>query len=238
MMIDIHAHILPGMDDGPASIEESLAICRMAADDGIKKIVATPHIYDDLYKNNRDNILEKVKELNRLTKEEGIDIEILPGADIHFSPRFFHLLDSGYCIGINDSKYLLIEFSQVLPPNCEDLIFNLKAKGYIPIISHPERNFDIQRRPDGLNKLIEIGALAQLTAMSLTGGFGHTIKRSAHSLLNQGLIHIIATDTHSVDERPPILSEAFMTAKKAIGEEEAYNMVYHTPMKIIGESKS
>ncbi len=235
-MIDIHAHILPGMDDGPASIEESLEICRMAAADGIKNIVATPHINDDLYNNNRDNILEKVKELNRLTKEEGIDIEIMPGADIHFSPRFFHLLDNGYCIGINDSRYLLIEFSQVLPPNCEDLIFNLKAKGYTPIISHPERNHDIQRNPDRLRRLIDSGALAQLTAMSLTGGFGYIAKRSAKFLLEQGMIHIIATDAHSPDKRPPILSRAVRVAGRIVGEDVAYSMVCNTPMRIAGIS--
>lgn len=235
-MIDIHAHILPGMDDGPVSIEESLAICRMAAADGIKNIVATPHVYPGIYNNGRKKILDKVGQLNRLVKEEGIGLEILPGADIHLTPELFLQIENGDLMGINNTSYLLIELPEILPVRCAELIFDLKAKGYTPIISHPERNHDIQRNPDRLRRLIDMGALAQLTAMSLTGGFGYIAKRSARSLLEQGLIHIIATDTHSPDKRPPILSRAVKMAGRIVGEGVAYSMVYNTPMRIAGIS--
>lgn len=235
-MIDIHAHILPGLDDGPGSIDESLAICRIAASDGIKKIVATPHIYPGVYNNNRKGILDRVGQLNRVIIEEGIDLEILPGADIHLTRDIFSQLENGDCIGINNTCYLLIELPEILPVNCEDIVFRLRGEGYVPVISHPERNFDIQKNPDKLKKLIEMGALAQVTAMSLTGAFGYMIKRSARSLLKGNLAQIIATDAHSVDKRPPILSEAVRIAGKIIGKEEAYAMVYHTPMKILGVS--
>lgn len=235
-MIDLHAHILPGTDDGPKTVDESLEICRMAASDGIKKIVATPHVYPGIYDNQRQDILKKVARLNRLVREKGLDLEIMPGADIYFTPELFMHLDNEHYIGINNTNYLLIEFPQILPVNCDALVFNLKCKGYIPIISHPERNPDIQRNPDRLKRFIEMGALAQITAMSLTGAFGYMIKRSARSMLEQGLIHIIATDAHSIDKRPPILSKGVEIAGKIIGKDAAYSMVYDTPMRIAGIS--
>lgn len=233
-MIDLHSHILHGIDDGPKSMEESLAICRIAALDGIKKIVATPHIYPGVYNNNRENILKKVEQLNKLIREEGISLDVLPGADVYFTPLLFsHLNDEEY-ITINNTRYLLIEFPQVLPVKCEDLIFKLRAKDYIPIISHPERNFDLQRNPDRLRRLIELGAVAQLTAMSLTGGFGYRAKNCAEYLLIQDLIQVIATDAHSVDRRPPILSGAVKIGRKIIGDAAIYRMVFDNPMKIAG----
>ena len=260
MMIDLHSHILHGLDDGPETMDESIQMCWISYRDGVRTIVATPHTLNGEYQNDRSTILVKVKELNEaLTQfglrnsEFGIEdlqseislhsalctphsaLEILPGADVHFSNEILVQLDKGEIMTVGDRmKFLIIEFPfHAIPFRAEEVLFQLMARGIVPIISHPERNLEIVRRPARYYEMIRMGCLGQVTAMSLTGGFGAKIKGFSEKLLKKRLIHLIASDAHSVDGRPPILSTAIKEAEKIVGKEEALKMVTEYPEAIL-----
>jgi protein-tyrosine phosphatase len=260
MMIDLHSHILHGLDDGPETMDESIQMCWISYRDGVRTIVATPHTLNGEYRNDRSTILAKVKELNEaLTQcglrnsEFGIEdlqseislhsalctphsaLKILPGADVHFSNEILHQLDQGEVTTVGDGKkFLILEFPfHTIPFGAEDVLFQLMARRITPIISHPERNLEITRRPKRYYEMIRMGCFGQVTAMSLTGGFGAKIKGFAEKLLKKRLIHLIASDAHSVDGRPPILSTAIKEAEKIIGREEAQKMVTEYPKAIL-----
>jgi len=164
-----------------------------------------------------------------------MELKILPGADVHFSSDILHRYDEGEIVTVNDQgRYLMIEFAfQGVPYQSEKVLFKLLAKGITPIISHPERNMEIGERPKRYYEMIRIGCLGQVTAMSLTGDFGTGVRRIAEKLLSKRLIHIIASDAHSADGRPPILSAAVKAAEKIVGKEEAMRMVTEYPQAIL-----
>ena len=264
-MIDLHAHILPRLDDGAESLEESIEMCRISYKDGVRTIVATPHILPGVYKNNRPTILTKTQELNEAIEKLGVEsspactkrfgegrefgvqdsgasthpridlLRILPGADVHFSPNLLQLCENGEIVTVNDDgRYLMVEFDFMnLPYQGEEVLFQLIAHGIIPVITHPERNLEIARAPKRYFKMIKMGCLGQVTAMSLTGEFGPEVKRVAERLLAHRLIHFIASDTHSVRERPPLLSPAVREAEKMVGREEAQRMVTEYPRALL-----
>jgi protein-tyrosine phosphatase len=241
-MIDLHSHILFGIDDGPKAIEESIQMCRIGYQDGIRTIVATPHILPGIYQNNRSTILYKVQELNEAlvhselrTQNSELSLNILPGADVHFSFDILQRYEEGEIVTVNDQgRYLMIEFAfQGVPYQAEEVLFKLLTKGITPIISHPERNMEVGERPKRYYEMIRIGCLGQVTAMSLTGNFGTGVRRTAEKLLSKRLIHIIASDAHSTDGRPPILSAAVKAAEKIVGKAEAMRMVTEYPQAIL-----
>ncbi|NWG04654.1 MAG: tyrosine protein phosphatase [Syntrophaceae bacterium] len=243
-MIDLHTHILPGLDDGAQTLEESIEMCRISHQDGVRTVVATPHILPGIYKNDRPTILSKLKELNdAITKNHSelrtypseSSLTVLPGADVHFSSDLFQRCEKGEVMTVNDQgRYLMVEFIfQGIPHQAEEVLFQLIAKGIIPIISHPERNMEIGQRPKRYYEMVRMGCLGQVTAMSLIGDFGSEIKRVAERLLSRRLLHTIASDSHSVHRRPPILSNAVKAAAKIVGKEEACKMVTEYPEAII-----
>ena len=260
-MIDLHSHILPNLDDGPRTIEDSIQMCRIGYQDGIRTIVATPHILPGIYKNDRSTILTKLHELNNALMKFGVqssgfrvknldpmtqlpndsitELEILPGADVHFSSDILQRLEKKEIVTVNDQgRYLMVEFAfQGIPYQAEEVLFQLLTKGIIPIISHPERNMEIGQRPQRYYEMIRMGCLGQVTAMSLTGEFGPGVRRIAQKLLTNRLIHIIASDAHSTDGRPPILSAAMKAAEKIVGKEEAYKMVTDYPQAVLDGKK-
>ena len=241
-MIDLHCHILSGLDDGPQTLDESIEMCRMGFQDGIKTIIATPHTQNGVYENDRPAILAKVKELNKAIKKIGvqetpsaISLTVLPGADVSFSEAVLDHLKEGKAITVGDAgHYLLLEFPfQGIPLRAEEVLFRLTARGITPIISHPERNYEIARKPQRYHEMIRAGCLGQITAMSLTGGFGGEVKRAAQNLLKSRLVHFIASDAHSVNGRVPVLSFAVQAAARIVGEEEARKMVTEYPQAIL-----
>ncbi|MDO9124412.1 MAG: CpsB/CapC family capsule biosynthesis tyrosine phosphatase [Deltaproteobacteria bacterium] len=263
-MIDLHCHILPGLDDGPQTMEESIRMCWIAYQDGIRTIVATPHTLNGVYKNGRSTILSKVNELNdalnnselppgqrpswaggrtpclrrnascRQANSE-LPLRILPGSDVHLCETTLQQVDQGEAITIGDGgKYIMIEFpSQAIPYQAERVLFQLLGRGLIPIISHPERNLEIWKRPGRYYEIIKMGCLGQVTAMSLTGEFGPKVRQWAEKLLKSWLVHFIASDAHSGNGRPPILSAAVKAAAKIVGKKEAKKMVTEYPRAIL-----
>lgn len=249
-MIDLHAHILPRLDDGAESLEESVEMCRISYGDGVRTIVATPHILPGVYRNNRSAILAKTQELNEAIRKFGVKppdprtqqlndptdaFRIVPGADVHFSPNLLQLCENGEVVTVNDDgRYLMVEFDFMsLPYQGEEVLFQLISHGIIPVITHPERNYEIARNPKRYYQMINMGCLGQVTAMSLTGEFGPEVKRVAERLLVARLVHFIASDTHSARERPPLLSPAVREAEKKIGREEAQKMVAEYPRAVL-----
>jgi protein-tyrosine phosphatase len=255
-MIDLHCHILPGVDDGPETMEESMAMCRISIRDGIRTVLATPHTLNGVYQNDRSTILAKVRELNRKIAEcrlqnaecripetssafclppSAFSLTVLPGADVHFSTELLNEIDEGKALTIGDGgKFLLLEFPfQGIPHGAEEVLFQLMVRGIIPIISHPERNLEIAFKPQRYFEMVRMGCLGQVTAMSLTGEFGEEVKRVADKLLKARLVHMIASDAHSINSRPPVLSSAIQAAVRIVGEAEARKMVTEYPQAVL-----
>ncbi len=228
-MIDIHCHILPSIDDGAKTIEESVEMARIAAKDGVRKIVATPHVGENAL--SFEVIKDKANELNNLLIELFIPIEILPGAEIiagmpvEFVKKY----------SINNNGYALIEFPHShLPHNALEILQNIIAEGLKPVIAHPERNPSILKKPDMLINLVEeTGAGVQITANSISGDFGRKTRACSQYLLKKGVVDIIASDAHSARYRTPGLFKALKTAGKLIGRNNVQKLVYDNPEAVI-----
>jgi len=235
-LIDLHCHILPGVDDGAKSLEESLLMARRAVEDGIHTIVATPHTLNGIYINSAREVTPKVASLQETLSKNHIKLQLYVGADVHLCPHMLELIESGDAGTINNArKYILLEFpSQVVPPKVKDEIFSLKLNGITPIISHLERNPVIQHNIDILYEFIRMGALCQVTAMSITGDFGGIAMQCAERLLRHRMVHVIASDAHSSESRPPVLSQAVEAAAEILENyDDAERMVTEVPAAIL-----
>ena len=211
-------------------------MARFAVKDGIHSIVATPHTLNGVYTNTAEEVTKHVANLQEVFSKNNIQLQLYPGADVHLCPNILERIKSGEACTINNSgKYLLLELpSQTIPKGIKDEIFTLKLNGITPIVTHPERNSIIQHNPDILYELVNRGTLIQITAMSLTGEFGEFVKQAVDMMLKQRFVHLIASDAHSHDNRPPALSHAVEIAAKILGSsEEAKHMVSDTPAAIL-----
>lgn len=227
-MIDIHCHILPGIDDGATDLSVSLAMARLAVADGTRTLVATPHVDKSLIA--PEEIRDRVRILQAHLDSENIPLRLLAGADGASHLGADHLSDHT----IGDGPYLLLEFPHShVPVNSGQLIFELQTRGLIPIITHPERNPSIVRSPDILEPLVAAGALVQLTCGSLLGEFGAAARACARHLLRKGQVHFLASDGHSASWRPPVMSAAVKAAAKLIGDAAAADLVVAHPEKVI-----
>ncbi|MCX5734929.1 MAG: capsular biosynthesis protein [candidate division NC10 bacterium] len=234
-MIDLHCHILPGIDDGSRSWDESVEMARIAAADGITDIVATPHITPGLYDNTTASISALVSELaNRLATAD-IRIRLHVGADVRVEPNVVSGVEAATIPVLGKRvRYLVAELpSQMMPPNIRELVYALQLRQIIPIITHPERHASMQQDPDLLRQLVAAGALAQVTAGSLTGEFGPVARRAANKMLERNLIHLIATDAHGTQKRRPVLTPGLAAAAAIVGEEAARAMVLDAPRAIL-----
>jgi len=226
--VDLHCHILPEIDDGAANMDESLAMARIAAHDGIRIIVATPHVNKALY--SFEEVKQRVILFNRYLEAAGLDVSVLPGGDV--SVVFEPSLVKDFTI--NSNGYILVEFPHThMPHNAATILHNFRKEGLRPIITHPERNPTIMSRPETLLELLEDGIMVQVTAGSLTGDFGRKSQRCALFLLENDAVDIIATDAHSRRFRRPVLSAGFHVAEKIVGRARAEAMVINTPVAVI-----
>jgi protein-tyrosine phosphatase len=233
-MIDLHCHILPGMDDGPETLSEAVVMCRAAADDGIEAIVATPHYKQGTYEFTRPEIMEAVGVLSGKIAKQGLNIRILPGAEITVSPEMQASLIPGGYLTINHGRYFLAEFRALsVPAHWDSFLLSFLDRGMTPIIAHPERNAWFIHHPEALAAAVQSGIMIQLTAMSITGGFGAEVRDFSVRLLRQNLVHAIASDGHSANLRPPQLSEAVALAADVVGRERAEALVTAIPRAII-----
>lgn len=225
-MIDLHCHILPGIDDGSRSLDMSLEMARMAVADGITLTACTPHIYPGLYMNDTAGITAARDALQQTLDEEGIPLQLTIGADVHLVPGLLEGLREGRIPTLHNTRYLLLEPSHhVAPPHFQESVFALVAAGYVPVITHPERLTWVETSYGVFADLVRQGAWMQVTAGSFTGVFGSRARYWAERFLEDGLIHIIATDAHSSGRRSPAMSQARDIAERALGKEEAQRLV-------------
>ena len=237
IMIDLHCHILPDVDDGAATLGESCCMARLAASDGMKTIVATPHTCDGLYRNNREDIVAKVSALNAELTRADIPLQVLAGDEVRLTTGVTDKLRRGEASTINKSRYILLALPKIFhAETVKDEIFALRMNGYVPILAGPERSPGLQRDFDCLKELVGLGVFCQITAASLTGGFGREVKFVAEKMVLQGLAHVIASDSHASSWREPILSAAVKKAARILGDEaQARRLVSDLPEAIIGD---
>lgn len=219
-MIDIHSHILPYIDDGAKDWTMAIAMAKQAHADGIRYIVATPHHRNGRYMNESSKVLEMVDLMNSKLQELDLDITILPGQEVRVHNDLLGHFEDGEIQLLHDSRYMLLELpSSGIPSGVEDIIYELSLMNIQVIIAHPERNADIARDPNRLERLVELGALAQLTAQSVTGETGGKLQRLSLDLCKKNLIHFIATDAHDPVRRPFQLSLSYQVIEKKLGPE-------------------
>lgn len=232
-MIDLHCHILPGIDDGPSTLAESIEMCRIAAADGIKTIVATPHFRPGTY--DCDDVGKHTAALQKEILSRGIDLTILAGADVSVTPELVYHVEEDRRLTINGTgRYVLAELPhEVVPLGWERFLLSLRVKGITPILTHPERGRWFLNHPEALVSFVLAGGLVQITAMSVTGSVGYDVREYCNFLLRRNLVHVIASDAHSADKRSPVLSGAVKAAAVIVGEANAYKLVRDNPQAII-----
>lgn len=236
-MIDLHSHILPGIDDGAPDLATSLEMARIAAADGIRVMACTPHIYPGLYPNSGPDIRARIERLQLEIDAAGILLRLVEGADTHLVPDLVDLVRAGDVPTLGNSRYLLLEPPHhVEPPRFADSLFELLAAGIVPLVTHPERLTWIEDRYDTFRRAVSSGALLQLTAGSLTGRFGRRAQHWSHRMLQDGVVAIIATDAHGTGRRSPVLSEARACAAELLGDEEAMHLVSTRPAAILADA--
>lgn len=233
-MIDLHSHILPGIDDGAKTLDVSLEMARIAVADGIHTMACTPHIYPGMYVNNGPDIQKAVSALQSELDRENIPLKLVVGADVHLVPGLLEGLRDGRVPTLHGSRYFLLEPSHTTPPpRLEESVFNLIAAGYTPIITHPERLTWVETHYPTFLRLIEHGAWMQITAGALGGTFGRRAKYWGERFLGEGHTHLIASDAHSTGRRLPRLSEARELAERELGRDEARRLVEGRPQAVL-----
>ena len=232
--VDIHCHLLPGIDDGAKDLHESLAMARLAVADGISTIVCTPHQCGNYAGNQADTIRRQVDKLQDALDCAQIPLKILPGADVRIESDLVAGLRADQILSLADQqRHVLLELPHELYFPLEKLHRQLKSEGLTGILSHPERNQGILNQPGLVKPLVEQGVLMQLTAGSLVGTFGDQIQKLSESLLCDGLIHFISTDAHSSNRRRPLLRRAFERAAKLVGEKMAIELCGGNPLLVV-----
>jgi protein-tyrosine phosphatase len=237
-MIDLHTHLLPGIDDGSSSLEQSLQMAKIAVDDGITVMACTPHIYPGLYMNDAAGIAAARDKLQISLNEAGINLRLVVGADAHLVPELLNGLQSGRVPTLNQSRYFLLEPSHnIAVPNFAESVFEIMVAGYLPVITHPERLTWIEDHYSTFVDLAKRGAWMQVTSGAILGKFGKRAKYWSERLLSEGWVHIIASDAHNTGRRSPLIAEALEQVIKRVGRKEALRMVHDRPLAILNNTE-
>jgi protein-tyrosine phosphatase len=232
--IDLHCHLLPGLDDGPAAAEQSLAMAELAVAEGIETIVATPHQLGNHAGNSAAAIRSAARQFQELLEQRGLPLRVLPGADVRIEPDLREKIRRDEVLTLADRRrHVLLELPHEIYIPLEPMLAELAAAGLTGILSHPERNRGIMSRPEVLRPLIERGCLMQITAESLIGGFGARVGKFAETLVRQGLVHFLATDAHDAVVRPPRMRQAFQRIVELAGERAAVDLCQENPKAVI-----
>lgn len=225
-MIDLHCHILPGVDDGAASLQESLSMAEQAIAQGITHLLCTPHHNNGRYENNKKSIIEAVHHLQNALDERNLPLTLLEGQEVRVTGELITAIEKDHLLftDITDT-YLLLEFpTQDVPAFSESLFFELRTLGKVPVIVHPERNAIFREDPNHLIPFLEMGCLAQLTAPSIVGIFGKHIQKTAHEMVTHNLVQMVASDAHGVTKRRFYLKEAYEIIEQEWGKEKVLQM--------------
>lgn len=237
-MIDLHSHLLPGVDDGPQTMDDALAIARAAVADGIRISVITPHMSPDLYDNKRCDLQTAFDDFARRLKLEAIPLEVRLGAEVRLCPELFDLMSNDELLfvgNVDGYRILLLEFPHdMIPVGSDKLVTMLLRHKIRPLIAHPERNQAVMDAPDRIRPFTALGCWLQLTAASLAGRLGELSQSTAWRLIDAGWDCVVATDCHNVTSRPPHLSIGRDALACRHSEAFARDHVSHRPGKIVG----
>ena len=233
-MIDIHCHIVPNIDDGAKSLEDALEMAKIAYSEGIRKIINTSHYHPDFKYKKGEELLKSIKEFNNILKLNNIDIEVCIGNELYYSEDIIEIIEQKEFYTLNNSKYLLIEFPPMrFPKNIVDIIYEIKIRGYVPILAHVERYKEVQENVNLIYECINEGALIQVNASSIIGKNGKEAKQVSEILLDNNMIHFIATDAHSSQRRRPVIKETYNYVSNKYGVRNAEILFIENPSKVI-----
>jgi protein-tyrosine phosphatase len=236
-MIDIHCHLLPAVDDGARDIRESIALLRIAAREGIREMVLTPHIHSGRWDNSLQMLRPRFEAFERLVRSKDIDVQLHLGAEVHLLVESLTMVERGQVPFVGrwqDEPAMLVELHDGrVPPFALNAIRHLRKLGVRPIIVHPERNKDVMADPARLQPLVDEGCLFQLTAGSITGHFGRPAEQAADALLERGWVDFVATDAHNLAHRPPRMKLARHRIAMRYGEALADQLTRTGPAMLV-----
>lgn len=235
-MIDIHCHILPGVDDGAKTLADSMAMAKEAVAEGIHTIIATPHHRNGMFENKKSNVIQQVNKLNTYLEKENIPLHLLSGQEVRIYGEMIEDYNNEEILPlVGDSSYVLIEFpANSIPHYADQLLFDMQMNGLHPIIVHPERNAAFIQRPERLYQLVKNGAATQITSGSLVGYFGKNIQTFTRQLIEANLTHLIASDAHNVTTRNFKMKEAFAFLADEYGDEAVYYFTENAELLVEG----
>lgn len=225
-MLDLHCHILPGIDDGAKTLEDSLAMAEKAISQGITHILCTPHHNNGKYSNPADQVIEQVARLQQELDQRNLPLTLLEGQEVRITGTLLEDIAKGEILFTDlDDTYILIEFpTGEVPAYTEQLFFQLLSQGHTPVIVHPERNAVFRKDPNELLPFLEMGALTQLTAPSIVGVFGKDIQKTAKQMLKHNMLYMVASDAHNLRNRTFYIKEAYEVIRKEYGQTKVVEM--------------
>jgi len=236
-MIDLHCHLLPGIDDGARNMEQALELARIAYADGIQTAIMTPHILMGRYENNITTIRTAFAQFKQALPENHIPLKVGMAAEVRIGPEIMGMIEQNlipFLGKLDGYQILLLEMPyNHIPPGSDKMVRWLLDRKIRPMIAHPERNGDVLRNLDKIHPFIEQGCLLQITASSITGRFGPQLQKRARQMLEKGWVDVIASDAHNQEHRPPDLERGRQVAAKIVGETAAWTLVHETPERII-----
>ena len=231
--VDIHCHLVPGIDDGAKSWEQALAMARMAVADGIRTIVVTPHQLGSFAHNYGHLIRLRTSELQQVLESQHVPLRVLPGADVRIESGMVKLLRAGQVVTLGDhGRHVLLELPHELYFPLEDVLEELHRAGMVGILSHPERNQGLLKQPRLIAPLVQRGCLMQVTCGSLLGMFGPACQELAERMLEEGLAHFLATDAHGPSARRPLMRRAFERTCEMVGRDGALDLCCRNPAAV------
>ena len=236
-MVDIHSHLIPNVDDGSKSVEETFMLIKEADRAGITDIILTPHYIVNSYEQNANTLILLKDKLQQILDKDKINVKLHIGMEVYITDNLIDLLKQNKLLTLANSKYLLMELPLNTHVQYEDIIiFKLIENNIIPIIAHPERYKFIQENPDKVEELIESGCLMQSNIGSILGIYGNHAKQTVKYLLKKDLIHFLGTDTHRKDTIYPLLKKATKKIEKIIGKEKTEELIKINPQKILNNT--
>jgi protein-tyrosine phosphatase len=235
-MIDLHCHLLPGIDDGPQTLEESIELCRIATADGVTHAIVTPHIHPGRWENTRQSIQRDCENLQSELLKNNIPLQLGFAAEVRLTDQIMQQVDDNeipFYGEVDGYNIMLLEFPHGhIIPGSDKLVAWLLQRNIRPLIAHPERNKQIMKDPTQLQPFIKAGCWLQVTAGSVTGNFGEQAQHIAHQLLKDDFVTVLASDGHNAKARQPALQQAFDAIAVQYGTERARRLTLHTPARI------
>lgn len=237
-MIDLHSHILPGVDDGAQTLEDSLEMARKAISQGITHLMCTPHHNNGKYNNPADKVIQDVAALQKELDKRGLDLTLLEGQEVRLTELLLRAIQRDEILFTDlDNTYLLIEFpTNEIPIYAEQVFYHLLNRGQVPVIVHPERNAVFREEPNRLVSFLEMGTLTQLTAPSIVGIFGSDIQHTARVMLEHNMLYMVASDAHNLRHRTFLMKEAYAEIRKIGGSEMVQAMEQMAKDLVNGDS--